>query len=135
MNKVWTAVAGLAVAGAVLVGTTGCGDVGHRILYGTLKPKSNHEYQRESVLHFRSRWANVEEIRFKREGGKPGLGAGWSANAIATLDGKEIEVIIGPDTLGFPLGDSPPMMPTLPPSAPRIAMTVFYSDGTSEIFK
>ncbi|MFF9563021.1 hypothetical protein ACF1AJ_06725 [Leifsonia sp. NPDC014704] len=137
MIKVWTVVAGLAVTGALLAGTTACAEMGDRILYGnsTERPKSNLECQRESALHFRSRWANVEEIRFKREGGKPGLGAAWSVNAIATLDGKEIEVIIGPDTLGFPLGESPPMMPSPPPSAPRIAMTVFYSNGTSEVFE
>ncbi|MDR6612754.1 hypothetical protein [Leifsonia sp. 1010] len=137
MSRVWTAVAGLAVAGAVLVGTTGCGEVGHRILYGnsTERPKSNLEYQRESALRFRTVWANVERIRYKEEGGKPGLGATWRANAVATVGGKDYEVIIGPNSLGFPFGDSPPKMSTLPPSTPSMVLEVTYSDGSSEVIE
>jgi hypothetical protein len=133
MSRVWTAVGGLAVAGAVLVGTTGCGEVGHRILYGTLTPKSNHEYQRESALEFRTVWANVERIRFTEEGGKPGLGASWRANAVATIEGRDYEVNIGPHALAVLHTDPPPKTQTLPPTASPVALTLTYSDGSSEV--
>jgi hypothetical protein len=137
MSRVWTAVAGLAVAGAVLVGATGCGDVGHRILYGnsTERPKSNLEYQRESALRFRTGWANVEQIRFEEEGNTPGLGASWRANAVATIDGKDYEVTIGTNTTAIRQSDSPPRMPTLAPSASPMVLTIIYSDGTTEVIE
>lgn len=137
MIKVWTVVAGLAVTGALLAGTTACAEMGDRILYGnsTERPKSNLEYQRESALRFRTVWANVERIRYKEEGGKPGLGATWRANAVATVGGKDYEVIIGPNSLGFPFGDSPPKMSTLPPSTPPMVLKVTYSDGSSEVIE
>lgn len=131
MRKTSTAAA-VAVTGALLLGTTGCGDVGHRILYGTLKPKSNYANQRESALHFREVWANVERIRYTEEGSKAGLSS-WSANALATIDGKEYDVIIGPDTQTFRQTDPPPIMPT--PAPPPVALTVTYSDGTTEVIE
>jgi len=137
MNKVWTAVAGLAVAGALLAGTTACAEIGDRILYGnsTERPKSNLEYQRESALEFRTVWANVERIRFTEEGNKPGLGATWRANAVATVGGKDYEVIIGTRSLAVLSTNPPPKMPTLPPSAPTIALVVTYSDGSTEVIE
>ena len=134
MRKIARAVAALAVASALLLSATGCGDIGHRILYGTLKPKSNHENQRESALHFRTVWANVERIRFTEEGSKAGLSS-WSANAVATVTGRDYNVIIGPDIVVIQHTDPPAQVPTLPPATSPRALTVVYSDGTIEVIQ
>lgn len=97
---------------------------GTAFLYGTLKPKSTYEYQRESALRFRNGWANVEQIRFEEEGNKPGLGASWRANAVATIDGKDYEGTIGTHTTAIRQSDSPRRMPALPSSASPRVLTV-----------
>ena len=134
MRKTGTALAAVAVASALLLGTTGCGDMGHRILYGTLKPKSNREYQRESALEFRKGWANTEQIRFTEEGSKQGFTA-WEADAVVTIDGKDYEVILGGGAITIRGTDLPPTMPTLPPSVPHVALTLIYSDGSREVIE
>lgn len=118
----------------MLLGTTGCGDLGHRILYGTVKPKSNHEYQRESALRFRAIWANVERIRYTEEGSKAGLSL-WSAGAVATIGGRDYNVNIGAGAIAFLQTDPPPQTPSLPPAASPVALTVVYSDGTTEVIE
>ena len=93
------------------------------------------EQQRESALDFRDEYQpNVEKIRFTREGGRPGLGAAWSVNAIATVEGIDYYVIIGPGLWTAFVGDNgvPPEAPTPPPHLP---LTIVYSDGTSEVIE
>ncbi|MFE4468039.1 hypothetical protein ACFRFH_04400 [Leifsonia sp. NPDC056824] len=93
------------------------------------------EQQRAAALYFRDEWQpNVEKVRFTQDGRRPAAGASWRANAIATVDGSEYHVIISPD-LGpsFVGGDGRP--PEAPTPAPHLALTLVYSDGTSEVIE
>lgn len=125
-------IAVLALCFAVLAGTTACSPRGDRGV-SQQQEKSNLDLQRESALIFREDWPNVEKIRFKREGGRPGLGASWRVNAVATVEGIDYEVIIGPSVQGSAGGGG------LPPAAPvphtPVPLTVTYSDGTSEVIR
>ena len=93
------------------------------------------DQQRASALYFRDEYQpNVEEVRFTQDGGRPGLGASWRANAIATVEGREYFVIISPDLGPSFVGGTgrPPKAPTPPV---HISLTVVYSDGTSEVIE
>ncbi|HEV7185523.1 MAG TPA: hypothetical protein VGN33_13600 [Leifsonia sp.] len=93
------------------------------------------EQQRASALYFRDEWQpNVEKIRFTQDGSRPGFGASWRVNAVATIEGGDYYVIIGPDTGPAFVGGTgvPPKAPTPPP---HLALTVIYSDGTSEVIE
>ena len=117
------------VAGAVGVGVSGCGagaDVSGQQRQVQVHAE-NLAKQRESALAFIDFKPDVEAIRFTREGGRPGLGAYWSVNAVVTIARKDYQMILGPDVIsGDPLPDSPPS------HSPR-PVTVVYSDGTSEV--
>ena len=93
------------------------------------------DQQRASALYFRDQYQpNVEKVRFTQDGSRPGLGAPWGANAVATVDGVDYQVIIGPEIgPGFVGGSGVP--PTAPTPAPRLPLTVVYSDGTSEVIE
>jgi hypothetical protein len=119
--------------GAVLiVGLSACSLIGNRLM--TPDPPVK-ELQRDSALHFRDEWQpNVEKIRFTRDGSRPGLGASWCVNAVATIEGSDYFVIIGPTTgPGFVGGTGVP--PEAPTPAPHLSLTVIYSDGTSEVIE
>lgn len=91
----------------------------------------NREPQRESALAFREWQPDVEKVLFTRGGDRPGLGASWRVNAVATVSGVEYQVIIGPDIGPAFVGIGvPPEAPTTTPSGP---LTVTYSDGTREV--
>ena len=93
------------------------------------------ELQRDSALYFRDRYRpNVEKVQFTRDGERPGLGAAWSVNAIATIEGDDYYVIIGPDSGVSWVGGTgiPPVAPT---PSPHLPLTVIYSDGTSEVIE
>lgn len=93
------------------------------------------EQQRAAALYFRDEYQpNVEKVRFTQEGGRPGLGASWRANAIATVEGNEYYVIISP-TLGPSFVGGTGMPPDAPTPAPHLSLTVVYSDGTSEVIE
>ncbi|GAB3582235.1 hypothetical protein GCM10027406_24740 [Leifsonia lichenia] len=93
------------------------------------------DQQRASALYFRDEYQpNVEKIRFTREGGRPGLGVPWCVNAIATVEGSEYYVIIGPATSPSFVGGTG-MPPDAPTPAPHLPLTVVYSDGTSEVIE
>lgn len=117
---------------ALMVGLTACSLLGSRVMSSDPPVK---QLQRESALYFRDEYQpNVEKIRFTQEGARPGFGASWRANAIATVAGVDYHVIISPE-LGpsFVGGDgAPPEAPTPPP---HLSLTVVYSDGTSEVIE
>jgi hypothetical protein len=82
--------------------------------------------QRKVALIFRKNYAAVEKIRFTQEGGKPGLGASWTVNAVVTVQSKEYRQILGVRTMGGePLPDVDLQF------APSRLLVVF-SDGSSE---
>lgn len=120
----------LAVSAMLVAGSTGCSLMKPRGVSQQAE-KSNMELQRESALKFRSEWPDVEMIRFTREGDRPGYGAAWGVNAVATVAGKEYQVIIGPNLpVTFPTGYPPPTSSLPSRTAP---LTVVYSDGTTEV--
>lgn len=117
---------------ALVAGLMGCGPLRDRLR--TPDPPVK-ELQRESALYFRDEWQpNVEKIRFTQDGDRPGLGASWSANAVATVEGMDYEVIIGPETGPGFVGDAG-MPPEAPTPSPHPPLTVIYSDGTSEVIE
>jgi hypothetical protein len=122
-----------ALLGVVLiVSLTACSPIRNRLM--TPDPPVK-ELQRESALYFRDEYQpNVEKVRFTMDGDRPGLGAPWSANAIATVDGGDYYVIIGPGSgPAFVGGTGEP--PEAPTPAPHLPLTVVYSDGTSEVIE
>ena len=94
---------------------------------------SNREPQRESALAFREWQPDVEKVLFTREGDRPGFGASWRVNAVATVSGVEYQVIIGPDIGPAFVGIGVP--PKAPTPLPRTSLTVVYSDGSSEVIE
>jgi hypothetical protein len=122
---------GAALLGAALiVSLSACSLIGNRLMTPDSPVK---ELQRESALYYRDRYqSNVEKIRFTRDGSRPGLGASWCVNAVATVQGVDYQVIIGPATGPGFVGDNgaPSEAPT---PAARLPLTVIYSDGTSEV--
>ena len=91
--------------------------------------KANLANQRESALLFLEKQGGVEQIRFTREGGKPGLGASWSVNAVVTIGGQEYRAILGLDLI------SSEPLPNIDPQAAPAPVTVVYSDGSSEVLE
>ncbi|MFI5061083.1 MAG: hypothetical protein ACHP7F_06530 [Actinomycetales bacterium] len=93
------------------------------------------EQQRAAALYYRDEWQpNAEKVQFTQDGDRPGLGAAWRANTIATVAGGEYYVIIGPDSgPAFVGGTGVPPEASTPP--PHLPLTVVYSDGTSEVIE
>jgi hypothetical protein len=126
-------VLGAALLGvALIVGLTACSPIRNRLM--TPDPPVK-ELQRASALYFRDEYQpNVEKVRFTMDGDRPGLGAAWSANAIATVEGSDYYVIIGPDSgPSFVGGTGRPPKASTP--APHLPLTVVFSDGTSEVIE
>lgn len=91
------------------------------------------EQQRAAALYFRDEYQpNVEKVQFTQEGGRPGIGASWRANAIATVEGLEYHVIISP-SLGPSFVGGDRMPPDAPMPVPHLPLTIVYSDETSEV--
>ena len=121
----WTVA--MVVACAVSVGVSGCG-IGEAVADRQEQVhRDNLAKQREAAVVFIGFQPDVEVVRFTQEGGRPGLGASWSANAVVTIGGKDYQMIIGPDIIG---GDP---LPDTPPSYSPSPVTVIFSDGTSEV--
>lgn len=130
--RVVRAVSAALLGVALMVGLTACSVIRDRLM--TPDPPVK-EQQRAAALYFRDEYQpNVEKVLFTQDGNRGGLGARWKANAIATVDGSEYFVIIGPDSgPGFVGGtDEPPEART---PAPHLPLTVVYSDGTSEVIE
>ena len=121
------------VVGVALVyGLSACSLIGKHVVSSD---HSIRELQRESALYFRDEYQpNVEKVRFTQDGARPGLGASWRVNAIATVAGVDYHVIIsaelGPSFVG---GDGVPA--EAPTPTPHLPLTVIYSDGTSEVIE
>ena len=95
VRRVWRVVLAVMVAGVLVSGLSACSVIGKRLM--TPDPPVK-EQQRASALYFRDEYQpNVEKIRFTQDGNRPGLGASWRVNAIATIEGRDYYVIIGPD--------------------------------------
>lgn len=123
---------GVLLGVALVAGLMGCGPLRDRLR--TPDPPVK-ELQRESALYYRDEYQpNVEKVRFTQDGDRPGLGASWRVNAIATVAGVDYHVIISPE-LGpsFVGGDGVP--PEAPTPFPHLPLTVIYSDGTSEVLE
>ena len=122
-----------ALLGAVLiVGLSACSLIGSRLMKPDPPVK---ELQRDAAIDFRDEWQpNVEKVRFTQDGSRPGLGVPWCVNAVATVEGSDYYVIIGPGTGPSFVGGTgvPPEAPT---PAPHLPLTVIYSDGTSEVIE
>lgn len=91
--------------------------------------KVNLANQRTAAVMFRREYRNPElkAIRFKREGGRPGLGAPWGVNARITVGEQHYEEILQVDSwAGEPL---PPEV--LGDALATVVVT--YSDGASEV--
>lgn len=117
---------------ALVVSLTACSLIGDRLM--TPDPPVV-EQQRAAALYFRDEYQpNVEKIRFTQDGSRGGLGAPWRANAVATVDGHEYYVIIGPDSGPAFVGGTgvPPEPPTPFELRP---LTIVYSDETSEVIE
>ena len=120
------------LAGVVVVGLVACSLIGDRLM--TPDPPVK-EQQRASALYFRDEYQpNVEKVRFTQDGNRPGVGAPWRVNAIATIEGRDYYVIIGPNSSPSFVGGTgtPPQAPT---PAPHLTLTVIYSDGTTEVIE
>jgi hypothetical protein len=124
---------GAALLGVTLiVGLTACSSIRERLM--TPDPPVR-EMQRDAALHFRSEYQpNVETVRFTRDGSRPGIGVPWCVNAVATVEGVDYQVIIGPATGPGFVGENG-MPPTAPTPVPYLPLTVVYSDGMSEVIE
>ncbi len=108
---------------AVVLSLTACAFGGDSVS----EHKANLANQRESALLFLEKQGGVEQIRFTQEGGKPGLGASWSVNAVVTIGGQEYRAILGIDLI------SSEPLPSIAPEETPPPVSVIYSDGSSEV--
>jgi hypothetical protein len=131
-TRVIRAVSAALLGAALIVGLTACSLIGDRLMTPDLPVL---EQQRAAALYFRDEYQpNVEKIRFTRDGSRPGYGVPWCVNAVATIEGGDYYVIIGPDTgPSFVGGTGVPPEASTP--SPHLALTVIYSDGTSEVIE
>lgn len=110
------------IALALASSLSGCGSGGNDV-----NKETNLANQREAAELFLESRRGVEKIRFTHEGGKPGLGAGWRANAVVTVGGNEFQAILGL------LSISNEPLPSVSPDWTQGPVTVIYSDGSSEV--
>ena len=92
---------------------------------------TNLANQKAAALTFLGDYPNpeVESISFTQEGSVGGAGF-WAANAIVTIDGTDYDAILGRDSRA----SSSDPLPTFDPGASaRKAVTITYSDATSEV--
>ncbi|MEN2737206.1 hypothetical protein ABCS02_05390 [Microbacterium sp. X-17] len=91
--------------------------------------ETNLANQRKAAELFLESRRGIEKIRFTQDGGKPGLGAGWGANAVVTVGGSEYQAILGL------LSISNEPLPSVPPDWTQVPVIVTYSDGSSEVIE
>ena len=123
--------AALLVTCGLVVGVSGCSLIGGTAVSKDEATEMNLANQRRVAQKFVSDYSNEEltALRFANEGGRPGLGASWRVNAVATIGGTAFEEILATDFWG---GDP---LPSAAPGAQPGPLHVTYSDGTSEVLK
>jgi hypothetical protein len=109
----------------------GCSLIGGGEMSDRDTAKVNLANQRQAALVFRRGYHNPDltAVQFTHEGDSPAFGAGWSANAVATVSGREYDVILAKDFWG---GEQ---MPRPLPDASPGPVKVIYSDGSSEVLQ
>lgn len=121
MNRL---VPAMGIWAALTLGLSGCAWGGKEV-----NTETNLANQRKAAMAFLETQGGVEQIRFTQEGGKPGLGASWRANAVITIAGVEYQEIVGIGVLG---GDP---LPGIVPSSNPSPATLIFSDGSSEVIE
>ncbi|SEH99106.1 MULTISPECIES: hypothetical protein [unclassified Leifsonia] len=114
----------IGVTAALLVVLISCSAIGYTV------KQTNLANQRTAALALLETQSGVEQIRFTQEGSVGGSGT-WAVNAVIAIEGREYQEILG--VRKWSVGGEP--MPTVEPSATPAAVTVIYSDGTSEVLK
>lgn len=127
-SRVIAAALALTIAAGATSGLSGCSIFGG-IVNQQLSTEGNLANQRKFALEFIGKYHNPElqSIRYTSEGHVNGAGS-WGASAVLTIDGKDYDGFLGDLTAGGPL-------PKAPPGAKPGAVTVSYTDGTSEVVK
>ena len=92
--------------------------------------QTNLANQRKAAISLLATQSGVDSITFTNEGSVGG-GGSWAVNAVVTIAGNDYEEILGVEKWSF--GGEP--MPTPAPPADPTAVTVTFSDGTSEVLK
>lgn len=87
--------------------------------------------QREAAIAFLAAQRGVEKITFTHDGGHPGLGASWRANAVVSIGGDDYQAILSTEP-GIDISDP---LPSVSPDATQTSVTIVYSDGTSEVIE
>lgn len=94
----------------------------------TTTAEENHDLQRATAQKLRVNWPAAESVRFTQEGSYAGSGQ-WAVSAVVTIEGETYDETLGPGiTFGEPLPDPDA-------SSSSESLTVFYSDGSSEVLK
>lgn len=94
--------------------------------------RTNLANQRKVAMLFLGDYPHHEltAMRFTREGGRPGLGVPWSVNVVVSVGGKDYNEILSTNNVWG--GDQ---LPELQPGSVHGAVTVTYSNGTTEVFQ
>ncbi|SEA45724.1 hypothetical protein [Leifsonia sp. 21MFCrub1.1] len=128
-RRVVVAVLVVTLATGVTAGLGGC-SVFRGVVNQQLTTEENLANQKKVALQTMRDYPNpaLESIRFTSEGHVDG-GGDWSANATVTIDGKDYREILGILTS---VGE---VFPKPSPGSTPGAVTVIYSDDTSEVLK
>ena len=121
----------LVVAGAVATGTSGCSLDGGWQKSREQKVNENLQLQRKVAVKLRESYSNpeLETIRYTTDGDRAGGLAGWSANAVVTIAGRDYLAALGT------IVNVGQVFPPAPSGSVPGDVTLIYSDGTSEVLK
>lgn len=109
---------------ALVTGVSGCALGG-----SDLEKSTNLANQRKAAIAFLDTQGGVEKIKFVQEGGQPGLGASWRADAVVTVKGNDYRATLSPRLI------SSEPLPDIAPGATRGPVTVIFSDDSSEVIE
>ena len=112
------------IGAALATGLSGCALGG-----SDLGKSTNLANQRKAAIAFLESQGGVEKIRFVQEGGQPGLGASWRADAVVTVEGNDYRATLSPQLI------SSEPLPDIDPGAMRASVTVIFSDDSSEVIE
>lgn len=117
----------IVVAAFAVLGLSAC-------VYGggaVSEKQANLANQRKAAVALLDVQGGVEKITFTREGGTPGLGASWRANAVISIGGSEYQAILSTN----PAIDITDPLPAVLPEQSPMPVSVTYSDGSSEVIE